>query len=170
MRIPFSPNSLARAVWTWLGGAAGTTADRAVNTTYWNSAAVAVPNSPGEPLVDINRIRGQIQTLDGNNRITVSIVKSLNYYNNSISCAPSFSGTKTAAITSVDTTRAIAIPAKTPGTSSGDVGYAIGDNVNLTYASVQFGSATTFQFNGVNNADGGASHNLVYAFWVVEFY
>lgn len=50
-RIPFSVNQIARAVWAYIGGAAGTTADRAVNATFWSGTAVAAPDTAGYPKV-----------------------------------------------------------------------------------------------------------------------
>lgn len=52
-RIPFSIPSLSRAIWSWIGGAAGTTADRAVNATFWNGSAVAAPDTAGYPKVTV---------------------------------------------------------------------------------------------------------------------
>lgn len=57
-RIPFSVNQIARAVWGYIGGAAGTVADRAVNTTFWNGTAVTTPNTAGTPVVDAVRWLG----------------------------------------------------------------------------------------------------------------
>lgn len=57
-RIPFSVHQIARAIWTYLGGAAGTTADRAVNTSFWNGTAVTAPNTAGTPVVDATRWLG----------------------------------------------------------------------------------------------------------------
>lgn len=50
-RVSFSLSQVARAVWGYIGGAAGTTADRAVNTTFWNGTAVAAPDTAGYPKV-----------------------------------------------------------------------------------------------------------------------
>lgn len=61
-RIPFSVNQLARAIWSYIGGAAGTAADRAVNTTFWNGTAVTAPNTAGTPVVDVTRWNGTVVT------------------------------------------------------------------------------------------------------------
>lgn len=52
-RIPFSVNQIARAVWAYVGGAAGTVVDRAVNTTFWKGSAIATPATAGVPKVAI---------------------------------------------------------------------------------------------------------------------
>lgn len=101
-----------------------------------------------------------------------SVIKSINVYSGSISCAASFSGTKDVTITSVVPGKSIILPYKNsnPTTANGNTTcVATSDNGNLTFSDWVFNSNTTVRFNTVANADSGFSHNINYAFAVVEF-
>lgn len=213
-RIPFTVSQIARAIWAYVGGAAGTVADRAVNTTFWNGAAVTAPNTAGTPVVDVTRWNGTAVTapntagtpvvdvtrwngttvtapntagtpvVDATRWLgttvatpntagipSVSPIKSLTYYQGSITCAPSFSGTKDVTLSpTVNTARTIVLPMKTIGSNAGTLIIARTTSVNLSYDYISVPSASAVRFNTVVNADGANPYDIVYAFIVLEFF
>jgi len=102
----------------------------------------------------------------------IGTTKTLTFYQGSISVAAGFSGDKDVTIASVVPTKSIPIPAQTVPILSqvaGFLGYGSGVGTSqLQWSYVQIPSATVFRFTGVTNTD-SSSHNISYAFWVVEY-
>lgn len=101
-----------------------------------------------------------------------SVIKSINIYNGTVSCAASFSGDKSITITSVNTAKSILLPLKTSNPTAANanvLALATSDNGNLVFDFVDFSGSTTVRLRNVLNSDGSNSHNILYAFMVVEF-
>lgn len=178
MRISYSLTAIANAISAILI-AAGT------NVTKWAGSNVAAVNVAGYPLVDTHYHRGSAENVLQTGRRDVYVgsgfqqaaadlvwgtaartltsnpaIQSLNYYSGSISCAASFNGDKTVAITAVTVAKAVIL---------GAAQFGFGAGTSLTFERISVSSTTVATFTGVLNSDGGASHNLIYGFWVLEF-
>ncbi len=176
MRIPFSQSSLARFIWNWASGAAGTTADRAVNTTYWNGTTVATPDTAGYPKVTSKTGTGTGEVLLSSGQVTVGtnndktgygvsgVLKSVQYGQITFG-AGSASGTAT--ITAVTTSKAVVIYL---GYTEPDAGtqerssFSTAPWLTLTNATTVTATRSTGLVNGA-----GANVTGTVAFVVAEF-
>lgn len=101
-----------------------------------------------------------------------SAIKSINVYSGSVSCAASFTGDKDITITAVIPGKSVLLPylVGSPTVANGNTTViATSDNTNLSFDHFEFASNTTVRLKTVVNLDGGAAHNIRYAFAVVEF-
>lgn len=170
MNISYSLTALANAISAILI-AAGT------NVTKWAGTTVATPNTAGVPLVDTHYHRGSVENVLQSGRRdvyvgasavgAVGVIRSVNYYTGTISQTAGVTSDKDVTITSVTTSKAFIIPAASPAGAGLDFG--VPDSSNIFWERVSIQAATNVRFHSVVNGSGG-NLNLIYAFWVVEFY
>lgn len=121
-------------------------------------------------IIDI--FRGAWKTGQVSDR-TAGAVKSINFYQGTIACAPSFTGDKDVTITALAAAnKGVVIPARggfSSGTGFYPMNIAITDG-NILWDYVEIPSTTVVRFKNVVNSDAGLTKNIKYAFWVLEFY